>query len=74
MSDGPEAQGIDSEKLLNLDQKVLSFFSDREFDNMNNWKEQMTVKHLMMMGSGGDNQLLSGWGYPVWLSVLDRRE
>lgn len=39
---------------LSLDDPVLSFFPDRQIANRDQWKEQMTVRHLASMSSGLD--------------------
>jgi CubicO group peptidase (beta-lactamase class C family) len=51
------------EGLLDLDQPILSFFPGRTVANRDEWKEQITVRHLVSMSSGldcnnerGDNQ------------------
>jgi CubicO group peptidase (beta-lactamase class C family) len=42
------------QKLLSVDQKVLSFFPGEAFDNPGKWKDSMTIQDLLTMGSGLD--------------------
>ncbi len=47
--------GIAADKgLLDLDQPILSFFPGRTVANRDEWKEQITVRHLASMSSGLD--------------------
>lgn len=43
-----------SEKLLKLDDKVISFFPDDQPDTVSPFLAEMTVKHLLMMSAGQD--------------------
>ncbi|UCE10290.1 MAG: serine hydrolase [Candidatus Thorarchaeota archaeon] len=45
----------------NLSQSVLDFFPDRTIDNMNSWKESITLENLLTM--------TSGFGWDEWTTV-----
>lgn len=48
-----------SEGLFSLDDKVVSFFPDEEYDRDNKWLNEMTVRDLITMRCGHDH-LISG--------------
>jgi len=43
---------IDKGFIQSVDQKVLDFFPEYEFENVDNRKEEMTLRHLLTMTSG----------------------
>jgi CubicO group peptidase (beta-lactamase class C family) len=40
--------------LFKLEDHVVDFFSDKEFENITEWKQNITVKHLMQMFNSDD--------------------
>jgi CubicO group peptidase (beta-lactamase class C family) len=43
---------LDEGYINNIDDHVLDYFPNRTFDNMNNWKEAITIEHLLTMTTG----------------------
>lgn len=43
---------IDKDYIKNINQKVLEFFPDRTFSDVDNQKQNLTIKHLLTMTSG----------------------
>ncbi|MHA1137106.1 MAG: serine hydrolase domain-containing protein [Candidatus Thorarchaeota archaeon] len=57
---------IDQGFLDNVSQKVLDFFPDYTFDNMDDWKRNITIEHLLTMTGGFDwNESDPPYGNPL---------
>jgi CubicO group peptidase (beta-lactamase class C family) len=52
---------IDQGLIANENERVLDFFPEYNVQNMNQWKEQLTLKHLLMMASGLETR--DTWAY-----------
>ena len=51
--------------IASVHEKVLDFFPNRTIENIDAWKEAMTIHHLLMMSTGmaypGDDAIWNGW-------------
>jgi CubicO group peptidase (beta-lactamase class C family) len=43
---------IDKGDIAGVDERVIDFFPDREIANLDDWKRQLTIEHLLTMTSG----------------------
>ena len=44
--------GIEEGYISSVEEKVIDFFPDNKIENLDAWKEEMTLKHLLSMTSG----------------------